>query len=83
MENRAINDIILEMTDFEEMKRLSDSINVKLKLYIVSKLDTITSWTIKPDGYEVSTNGVNYTKEKIEENKKEFEEDLANSTLRL
>ena len=73
IENEAINDIILEMTDFEEMKKLNNWKNQKLKLYIVSKLDTTTAGTPRPTGYDTSSNGIKYSKEKIEENKKNFE----------
>jgi len=76
-ENKAINDIILEITQFEEMKNLNEWKNKKLKLYIVSKLDTNTNEIIKPTGYDISSNGVEYTKERIEKNKKTFEENLA------
>lgn len=77
MENKAIEDIIFEMTEFEEMKRLNNWGNEKLKLYIVSKLDTSTAWTIKPTGYDVGANGIDYSKKRIEENNREFEESLA------
>ena len=60
MENEAINDIILEMTQFEEMKELNQYGNEKLKLYILSKLDTTTAWTIKPTGYDIGANGIDY-----------------------
>lgn len=78
MENEAISDIILEMTQFQEMKKLNDSKNEKLKLYIISKLDTTTAWSTKPTGtgYNTSANGIDYSKKIIEENKKEFEESL-------
>jgi len=73
IENEAINDIILEMTDFEEMKKLNNWKNQKLNLYIISKLDTTTAGTPRPNGYDTGANGINYSKEKIEKNKKEFE----------
>ncbi len=76
-ENKAINDIILEITQFEKMENLNEWKNKKLKLYIVSKLDTNTNEIIKPTGYDISSNGVEYTKERIEKNKKAFEENLA------
>ena len=77
MENQAINDIILEMTEFKEMEKMNHWKNEKLKLYIISTLDTITSWTTKPDGYDIGANGIDYTKERIERNKQEFERNLA------
>ena len=76
MENKAINDIILEMTRFEEMKELNELRNEKLKLYILSTLDTITAYRIKPTGYDIGANGIDYSKERIERNKNKFEEDL-------
>ena len=76
MENEAISDIILEMTQFEEMKELNEYGNEKLKLYILSKLDTTTAWTIKPTGYDIGANGIDYSKERIERNKNKFEKDL-------
>lgn len=76
MENEAIQDIILEITKFEEMKKMNNWKNEKNKLYILSKLDTFTASTIKPTSYDIGSNGVNYSKERIEENKQEFEENL-------
>ncbi|WP_299716669.1 hypothetical protein [uncultured Tenacibaculum sp.] len=76
MENEAINDIILEITKFEEMKELNKFRNEKLKLYVLSTLDTITAYTIKPTGYDIGANGIDYSKERIERNKNKFEKDL-------
>ncbi|WP_435263817.1 hypothetical protein [Tenacibaculum sp. nBUS_03] len=76
MENEAINDIILEMTKFEEMKELNEFRKEKLKLYVLSTLDTITAYTIKPTGYDIGANGIDYSKERIEKNKNKFEKDL-------
>jgi len=76
MENKAINDIILEVTQFEKMNKLNNFGDKKLKLYILSELDTTTASTIKPTGYDVATNGIYYSKERIEKNKNRFEEDL-------
>ena len=76
MENEAIQDVILQMTKFEELKELNNYENGKLKLYILSKLDTFTSREIKPIGYDIGLNGINFSEERIEENKKEFEENL-------
>lgn len=77
MENEAINDIVLEMTEFEEMKRINNWVKEKPKLFIISELDTTKAWTIEPNGYDIGTNGVHYSKERIAKNKNEFEEDLA------
>ena len=76
MENEAIQDVILQMTKFEELKELNNYENGKLKLYILSKLDTFTSREIKPIGYDIGLNGINFSEERIEENKKDFEENL-------
>jgi hypothetical protein len=76
MENEAINDIIIEMTKFEEMKKLNEWGNEKNKLYIISKLDTFTAGIIEPTSYDIGSNGINYSQERIEENKREFEENL-------
>jgi len=76
-ENEAINELILEMTNFEEMKRLNKWNDKKLELYIVSQLDTISSWLHKPKGYTIAINDVKLPKEEIESNKKEFENELA------
>ena len=75
-ENQAISDIILEMTNFEEMKRSNEWKNEKLKLYIISGLDTFTAGTSEPNGYDIGSNGINYSQERIKENKREFEENL-------
>lgn len=48
-ENEAINDIILEMTKFDEMKNLIDTKNKKLILYLDAVLDTTTALTYKPE----------------------------------
>jgi hypothetical protein len=77
IENEAIEDIILEMTNFEEMQNLNEWKNEKLKLYISSKLETTSEKIIKPTGYDISSNGIDYSKEKIAENKREFESNLA------
>ena len=76
-ENEAINDLILEMTKFEEMKRMNKWGNKKLTLYIISSLDTATAWTQKPDGYTIAIDGVDLSKEEIKQNKKEYEDNLA------
>lgn len=76
MENEAINDIILEMTEFEEMKKLNNWKNEKKILYVLSKLDTFTARTNKPNGFDIGLNGVNYSQERQKKNKKEFEESL-------
>lgn len=76
IENEAINDLILEITQFEQINRLKNKNRQKLKLYVISTLDTTTAFITKPNGYIIGENGVNFTEEKIEENKKEFEENL-------
>ncbi|CAA0144576.1 conserved hypothetical protein [Tenacibaculum maritimum] len=75
-ENIAINDLILEMIKFDEIVKLNNWENQKLKLYVFSKLDTITAYSIEPTGYDIGANGINYPIEKIEENKKRFENEL-------
>jgi hypothetical protein len=75
-ENIAINDLILEMIKFDEMVKLNNWESKKLKLFIFSKLDTITAYSIKPTGYDIGVNGVNYSQERIEENRKRFEKEL-------
>jgi hypothetical protein len=72
-ENKAINDIILEMTKFDEMKNVIDSKNKKLILYIDTVLDTTTAYTYKPEGFEVSENELSI--EEIEEAKLIFIQD--------
>ena len=76
MENEVINDLILEMTHFEEMKKANKWENKQLELYIISTLDTLTASTHKPKGYRIAINGIDYTEKEIEQAKKEFEEDL-------
>jgi fructose-specific phosphotransferase system component IIB len=72
-ENKAINDIILEMTKFDEMKNVIDSKNKKLILYIDTVLDTTIAYTYKPEGFEVSENELSI--EEIEEAKLIFIQD--------
>ena len=76
IENEAIKDIILEITKFKEMNELNNWKNKKNKLYLISKLDTITAWISKPTGYYIGADGTYYSEEKIEKNKKEFELNL-------
>lgn len=75
-ENQAINDVILEMTEFDKMKRLNKWGNVKHKLYIIAKLDTISAWTQEPKGYTVEINNTRLSEKKIAENKKRYEDEL-------
>jgi len=75
-ENIAINDLILEMIKFDEMVKLNNWDNKQLKLYIFSKLDTNTAYSVKPTGYDTGANGISYSKEKIVGNKKRFENEL-------
>ncbi|MCI2230475.1 hypothetical protein MC378_14945 [Polaribacter sp. MSW13] len=77
IENEAINDIILEMTNFEEMKRLNKWNNEKLELYIVSELDTSSVWLDKPKGYTTEINGIKLSEKNITLNKEEYENELA------
>ena len=53
-ENEAINDLILEMTKYEEMRRINEWYNEKLVLYIISSLDTGTARIYKPEGYTIA-----------------------------
>lgn len=76
MEKVAISDIILELTQFEKIKNSNQWENEKFKLYLISELGISTARTIKPTGYNIGENGIDYSKEKIEENKKEFEREL-------
>jgi hypothetical protein len=76
IENEVIKDLILEMTLFEEMKKGNNWGNKRLKLFIVSTLDTLTASTYKPKGYRIAINDIDFTEEEIEKAKKEFEEDL-------
>lgn len=76
-ENEAINDIILQMTQFEEMKRINEWHDEKPTLYIISSLGTGTVWTQKPKGYIAAINGPGLSKEETERNKKDYKEDLA------
>jgi len=76
MEKIAINDIILEMTQFEKLKNSNVWKNGIMTLYIISELGTSTAYSIKPTGYDIGENGIDYTKEKVEKNKKEFEDEL-------
>ncbi len=56
------------MTEFEEMKGLNEWGEIKLKLYVIEKLDTISAWTQKPKGYTIAVNDVDLSKERIAEN---------------
>jgi hypothetical protein len=75
IENEAINDILLEMTRFDEMKNVIDTKNKKLILYVDVFLDTTTALTYKPERYinNMDANGLSI--EEIEQNEKEFLQD--------
>lgn len=77
-ENQAISDLILEMTNFEEAKKLNNFQNKKLKLYLASTLDTATAWTKKPQGYITAIDGIQLSKEQIKKNKQRYEIEVAN-----
>lgn len=76
IENEAIGDIVLEMTDFEEMTKLRESKTKRLTLFISNVLDTTTAHNAKPESYFTGRNGDSFSRETIEENKREFEEGL-------
>jgi len=71
IENQAINDIIPEMIEFEEMVKMNNLDTTNLKLFIISSLDANTAWTEKPNGYYIGL-----TEKENQENKKEFEREL-------
>lgn len=73
VENEAINDILLEMTKFDEMKNVIDTKNKKLILYVDTVLDTTTAITFKPEGFETETNDLSF--EEIEQAKLAFIQD--------
>ncbi|PQJ82437.1 hypothetical protein [Polaribacter glomeratus] len=73
VENEAINDIILEMTKFDEMKNVIDTKNKKLILYVDTVLDTTTAITYKPEGFEIEANDLSF--EEIEQAKLAFIQD--------
>lgn len=76
-ENQAISDVILAMTEFDKMKRINEWSDIKLKLYVVAKLDTISAWIEKPKGYTIALNDVSLSKKRITENRKRYENELA------
>lgn len=76
IENEAISDIIPEITDYQKITKLPQQKNDHLKLFVCNKLDNTTAWTQKPEGYSTGQNGEAYSKERAEENKIEFEEDI-------
>ena len=73
MENEAINDIILEITCYEEMKRLNSWKNRKLKLYLISQLDNNTSYTDKPTDTITLINNFYLSEKEIAENTEKYE----------
>ena len=75
IENEAINDILLEMTRFDEMKNVIDTKNKKLILYVDAFLDTTTALTYKPERYINNFDANGLSIEEIEENEKEFLQD--------
>jgi hypothetical protein len=76
-ENEAINDIILDVTNFIEMKQLNDWPDEKLTLYVHFKLDTFSAHVEPPGGFIIAMNGTDLSESEIAENKKEYEERLA------
>ena len=76
-ENRAIDDIILEMTKFLEMKRLNEWPDEKLTLYVQFTLDTVSAHTERPEGFVIAMNGIDLSEAEIAENKRVYYERLA------
>ena len=74
-ENEAINDLILELTNFSRMSELNKW-ERKLNLYLFSELDNKAPWIEKPKGYTISINGIDLPKEELEKNKNEYSEYL-------
>ncbi|ANQ48576.1 hypothetical protein MY04_1199 [Flammeovirga sp. MY04] len=77
-EHEAINDILIELIKFKEIKRIKTRGDEKSKLYIISTLDTVTAQIFKPEGYLVGMEGFDITKEEIDHQKKEYETILEN-----
>ena len=75
-ENEAINDILRQLIDYDEMVKMNDFDTTRLTLLLISRLDTITYDIYEPDGYVISTNGVKLPDSEIKENKKDYEERL-------
>ncbi|MBB3696468.1 hypothetical protein KMW28_10240 [Flammeovirga yaeyamensis] len=75
-EYEAINDILIELIKFKEVKRIKTRGDEKSKLYIISTLDTVTAQIFKPEGYLIGMDGFDITKEEIDHQKKEYETSL-------
>ena len=81
-ENQAISDIILAMTEFDKMKRLNEWSDIKLKLYVVAELDTISAWTEKPKGYTIAINDVSLSKKGLQRIEKDMKMNWLNMKKR-
>ncbi|MDP5107083.1 MAG: hypothetical protein NWQ31_13040 [Polaribacter sp.] len=75
IENEAINDIILEMTKFDEMKDKFNPNDKKHILYVESVLDTTTAYTFKPEENFTEIEADELSKEEIEQIKLNFIQD--------
>ena len=75
IENEAINDIILEMTKFDEMKDKFNPTDKKHILYVEAVLDTTTAYTFKPEIDVTEIESDELSKEEIEELKLNFIQD--------
>lgn len=78
IENKAINDIIFDMIEFESIMENNSFDTENLKLLLLSSLDTSISMIFLPErrGYTVSINNVRLSDEEIQKNKQKYIEGL-------
>lgn len=75
-ENQAIQDIMLELIDFDFMSKGRNTNSQKLNLYLSATLDTITATIYEPSGYTTAINGTSLPEKDIIEGKNIYKEDL-------
>jgi len=64
-EYEAINDLILEMTDYQNMSQMNNYGENKLTIYLSSTLNTETATMTLPNGWITGSNGVKYSKDQV------------------
>ncbi|TCI84513.1 hypothetical protein [Tenacibaculum sp. M341] len=76
-ENKAINQIIPEITNLNKMIEYNNWDTKDLKLFIYNELIVETATNFEPEGYTIGIDGVPLSEKRLKENKKEFEEKIA------
>lgn len=74
-ENKAINDIIPQLVNYDEMVKMNDLDTNHLVLFLISSLDTEIREIYEPRGFIISENGVKLPDAEINNGKRIYEEE--------